>query len=429
MQRRLLNKAIKPFIEHIAANVYDDAPRLILADWLEEHDHFEWAEFIRVQCELEPRRQRYELPGVAALHEREDQLLRKLAPQWVPMWFQGKNNWSYHCNECTLAGKHWELGVVLQYRRGFADTLTTLGSTFYTMGIHLREHLPTLRRVELFRLNGLGPLLADCSALAGLPELELGGWYPDLHANAFAASPHLSELQVLQLWLGRRQPMSDTRLCRTMAASAAWPKLRQLTLLNPNDEKVGQRRRMVDVCNEAAGRKVAVYQKGWPDVYPFAAEFWYLFPGYLPDGRMAMANLTHTTNPPSLCVLTFDAQGKQTKETLFVSLPKECIADVSEAWYKHFPAIRQTLVETLGFRPGFIRVQDCVFPGDSAYDRPSWSVYTFQGDDRLFGTTNESAYTDDSRGFAWHLARRMRDQEYVFGWDRYADYRGLVHST
>lgn len=31
----------------------DDLPRLVLADWLEEHESSEWAEFIRAQCEVE----------------------------------------------------------------------------------------------------------------------------------------------------------------------------------------------------------------------------------------------------------------------------------------------------------------------------------------------------------------------------------------
>jgi uncharacterized protein (TIGR02996 family) len=31
----------------------DDLPRLVLADWLEEHAHDEWAEFVRAQCEVE----------------------------------------------------------------------------------------------------------------------------------------------------------------------------------------------------------------------------------------------------------------------------------------------------------------------------------------------------------------------------------------
>jgi uncharacterized protein (TIGR02996 family) len=37
----------------VRASLDDDLPRLVLADWLEEHDHPEWAEFIRSQCEVE----------------------------------------------------------------------------------------------------------------------------------------------------------------------------------------------------------------------------------------------------------------------------------------------------------------------------------------------------------------------------------------
>lgn len=51
----------KGFLHAIADNLFDDAPRLIFADWLEEHDDPDRAEFIRVQCELEPMRDQYEI--------------------------------------------------------------------------------------------------------------------------------------------------------------------------------------------------------------------------------------------------------------------------------------------------------------------------------------------------------------------------------
>jgi uncharacterized protein (TIGR02996 family) len=40
------------FIRAIVENPFDDAPRLIFADWLEEHGDAARAEFIRVQCEV-----------------------------------------------------------------------------------------------------------------------------------------------------------------------------------------------------------------------------------------------------------------------------------------------------------------------------------------------------------------------------------------
>jgi uncharacterized protein (TIGR02996 family) len=44
------------FLADILKHPGDDAPRLIFADWLEEHGDGARAEFIRVQCELEPLR-------------------------------------------------------------------------------------------------------------------------------------------------------------------------------------------------------------------------------------------------------------------------------------------------------------------------------------------------------------------------------------
>ncbi len=40
------------FLDYITANLDDDTPRLVYADWLQEHGEDERAEFIRVQCRL-----------------------------------------------------------------------------------------------------------------------------------------------------------------------------------------------------------------------------------------------------------------------------------------------------------------------------------------------------------------------------------------
>ena len=45
--------ADEPFRRTIWERPDDDAPRLVYADWLEEHDDPERAEFIRLQCRLE----------------------------------------------------------------------------------------------------------------------------------------------------------------------------------------------------------------------------------------------------------------------------------------------------------------------------------------------------------------------------------------
>ncbi len=69
------------FLNAIGNAPSDDAPRLIYADWLDEHGQPERAEFIRVQCELNvpggPRGRRTEL----RLRERE--LLGRFGKEWA----------------------------------------------------------------------------------------------------------------------------------------------------------------------------------------------------------------------------------------------------------------------------------------------------------------------------------------------------------
>src|SRR5262245_61467675 len=69
------------FVESIVEAPDDDAPRLIYADWLEEHEDPDRAAFVRVQIELarlpegDPRREE--------LERREDELLTEHEGRWT----------------------------------------------------------------------------------------------------------------------------------------------------------------------------------------------------------------------------------------------------------------------------------------------------------------------------------------------------------
>ncbi len=63
------------FLRAIADNPDDDLPRLVYADWLDEHGEPERAEFIRVQCEL--ARLPQDDPRRNDAIERQQQLLLK----------------------------------------------------------------------------------------------------------------------------------------------------------------------------------------------------------------------------------------------------------------------------------------------------------------------------------------------------------------
>lgn len=68
----------------ILANSEDDTPRLVFADWLEENDNPEWAEFIRLQVWL-ARQHEYHGDHEACVvaFRREKELAKQLI---VPLW-------------------------------------------------------------------------------------------------------------------------------------------------------------------------------------------------------------------------------------------------------------------------------------------------------------------------------------------------------
>lgn len=71
----------RAFIQSIRESPEDDAPRLIYADWLEDHGDEPRAEFIRVQCELarlDPDHERQ-----TALQKRQQELLSAHRANWL----------------------------------------------------------------------------------------------------------------------------------------------------------------------------------------------------------------------------------------------------------------------------------------------------------------------------------------------------------
>jgi uncharacterized protein (TIGR02996 family) len=82
-----------PFLRAIIDRPDDDLPRLVYADWLDEHGEPERAEYIRVQCELAgignvPRdtwnlKEKRRFDQQQALRRRERELLRAFGVEWA----------------------------------------------------------------------------------------------------------------------------------------------------------------------------------------------------------------------------------------------------------------------------------------------------------------------------------------------------------
>src|SRR5262249_36311970 len=126
--------------------------------------------------------------------------------------------------------------VHVSFRRGFVDEVALPVHWFVRDGEAIRRHAPLLRRLALFRVHGWGKPGPACPHLRRRPGLDVACWFRRADAEALTASPHLSELQVLQVWNGASARV-DARIGRTFARAAAWPRLRELRLLNINETR------------------------------------------------------------------------------------------------------------------------------------------------------------------------------------------------
>jgi hypothetical protein len=274
--------------------------------------------------------------------------------------------------------------------------------------------------------------VAEYPHLDGLAELELACWYSDQDAQAIAASPHLARLQVLEQWLGRLLPLSDFDLCEIFARSKAWPQLREIVLLDPDGEQGlnGERpnaEALVDVIDKSSGRKLGRYERGYPELFPFAPGNRVGEPGRLPDGRLVLAAMPYT-RPPAFEVITFDADGTQTDEVITVPLPPELAALCGRESYKHEQKFRQFIRDKLGMVSAFIRIKDYSFPGSP--NGGAWRGHYDEWDRLGYPDETEGEDIGCLEGNGARIYYLVRNGEFVVGgggW--WCNKRGHVHST
>lgn len=172
------------FLQDILAHPEDDAPRLVYADWLDDHGDSARAEFIRVQCHLA------RLPTTAerrpALESRQRELLEMHGDTW--------------------AGPVRELARAWAFHRGFVDDVTLEGRAFLAGARKLFRVAP-VRHLHLcwsyvlpYHRANLIPLLAEVKHLARLTTLDLRqGSLGSDGVAALVVSEHLTQLTALDL--------------------------------------------------------------------------------------------------------------------------------------------------------------------------------------------------------------------------------------
>ena len=156
------------FLQSIIAAPDDDAPRLVYADWLEEHGgEPERAEFIRVQCELARTKcyfdngsdlpcgdfnKKFSKEGweckscqlIEALRRREGELWTGGTHNPVTLPDEIMRNWSYAISDLFLSGRYPALVV----RRGFIESVICTWFDWLTHAGAIRAATP-LREVRL----------------------------------------------------------------------------------------------------------------------------------------------------------------------------------------------------------------------------------------------------------------------------------------
>jgi uncharacterized protein (TIGR02996 family) len=195
------------FLNAIKEQPEDDTPRLILADWLEEHGDPR-GELLRLQVNLA-----HAFPGSQAgraRFKREQELRRLHERDWLGPLAQMAGGWT--CQRGLIQ-------LTLPAATFLDDTFAQLAET---------EVLAWVDGVRLTGFSGPpGMPLAESPLLAGLNLLNLGGEPVDsVSIGLMAASPHVRNLTVLELY--------DTPIgpegARTLAASPNLAGLRHLNL-------------------------------------------------------------------------------------------------------------------------------------------------------------------------------------------------------
>jgi uncharacterized protein (TIGR02996 family) len=210
------------FLADILEHPEDDTPRLVFADWLDDHAQPERAEFIRLQVELarlsahDPRR--------PALVKREQVLVQRYARQWfVPP-----------------AG--WQPGQAFFVRRGFPDTLALGTEDLLEQAPQLLERWPITRlrgSYGMARSLHVVRALAESPWLSRIRSLEMfnGHIAGALVLRAVAASPHIAGLT--SLYAG--QCALGDGVVRLVAASPHLASLRHLDVRHNSITSAGVR--------------------------------------------------------------------------------------------------------------------------------------------------------------------------------------------
>jgi uncharacterized protein (TIGR02996 family) len=210
---------VTAFLAEAKEHFDDDAPRLVLADWLEEYgDESDQARaaFVRAQCERAPLEQQGS--RAVALRQIESDLLARHQQTWLGPLLVGRCAWSF---ERGLA--HGSVGnfTGLGYYRAEEPSISVVLDAL--AGSEIAAWVDSLALEYLVEEDARR--IADSPFLAEIVSLEVDLCGAGAHLHALIASPHLAGLRRLSL----RRPISEDEVV-ALASAPLPPGLTSLTL-------------------------------------------------------------------------------------------------------------------------------------------------------------------------------------------------------
>ncbi len=225
-----------PSLEAAIAATEDEAPRLIYADWLDEHGDPLRAEFIRVQCRLadlspaEPDwadliERQSQLEGMAGLYPRFFDLKPPVPDRFYFGTFFSNELWEEpfrrglpYFIDCQLKGQEWTKEVTARV----AADLERLVETTSIRGFHPYE-IPSARLADLLAMPAVAKLSGLTVSLGfGLSDREWAATY-----RLLGTSPAVRNLRHLSLY-DHGIPQAGVV---ELATAEALGNVRQLTIL------------------------------------------------------------------------------------------------------------------------------------------------------------------------------------------------------
>ena len=265
----------------------DDTPRMVYADWLDDHGQPERAEFIRVQVELEPHRFEIDRPGVRELLTREEELLRLHEDDWL-----GPEVAALRAG-CGVSGP----GMYGPFfRRGLPEVAAMSLDELAEHGDALLAAHPTIRELAVLDVQGQGAELARCELPHRIATLEVADWLLEEDARALLASPRFRRLTTVRLWHEAGRPWGPE--------PEEWPAGMRIEAVELGGASVGRPGQVNSELDELAGR-FAESGRTLVPLRPFLGRFpllpdqgQNLHPGRLPDGRQLLfAHGRYPTDP------------------------------------------------------------------------------------------------------------------------------------